>query len=59
MKSLDNLLVDTQTKCNIVILMQQSIYASIRKFVRIFVSNFYFRTVVANTTLELILLFIS
>ena len=35
-KSLDNLLIDMQTKCNIVILMQQRMYASIRKTVRIF-----------------------
>ena len=35
-KSLDNLLIDLQTKCNIVILMQQRMYASIRKTVRIF-----------------------
>ena len=29
--SLDNLLIDMQTKCNIVMLMQQRMYASIRK----------------------------
>ena len=41
-KSLDNLLIDMQTKCNIVILMQQPMYASIRKTVRIFDLEFLF-----------------
>ena len=41
-KSLDNLLIDMQTKCNIVMLMQQRMYASIRKTVRIFYLEFLF-----------------
>ena len=35
-KSLDNLLIDMHTKCNIAILMQQRMYASIRNTVGIF-----------------------
>ncbi len=55
-KSLDNLLTDIQTKCNITLLMQHRMPLYEKRYfvVRIFDLELYFVTVVATTRLKLI-----
>ena len=54
-KSLVNLLIDMQTKCNIVSLMQQRMMLYTKNGNNIY---FYFQTLVAYTTIKLTLVYI-